>query len=207
MRFRLLALSLLGIAAAVPPAEPGLKIIDRETVPAMVIESTRYTQTDRCRVEMRALPQPGAEPLAQRLQSRGSAHIVRCDRQKLLLLNYDDRTYLTRPLLMHPTRAQVLLASLASRKPATPKPPNLLIETTTVRTGEWKAVFGYSARRVITTERHIPLDAPAGPQRETEIDGWYIDLETKPACERAPVGRVHWEAEHRRTEFLTNYPS
>lgn len=122
--------------------------------------------------------------LAHHVQRHRSASITRCDLQEIILLNYDDRTYMTGPLRMYPSRAQKFLASIASGKAPKLKSPNLLIETTTVQTGERKTAFGHSARRVITTRRQIPLDAAGGAQSETETDGSYIDLETQPLCER-----------------------
>ncbi len=53
--------------------------------------------------------------------------------------------------------------------------------------GERKDAFGHTARRVITTRRDIPLDASGGTPSRTETDGWYIDLEARPSCERSEV--------------------
>lgn len=187
MRFGLLGLSLAGIAAAVPSADPGLKIVARETFPASVVETIEYIESERARVESRVVPAPSPAAgtrLAQDTRGHRSARISRCDLQKLILLNYDDRTYMTGPLRTYPGTAQKLLVSLPSAKTPEPRSPNLLIETTTVQTGERKYAFGHSARRVITTRRHIPLDAAGGAPSETETDGWYIDLETRPSCDR-----------------------
>jgi hypothetical protein len=57
-----------------------------------------------------------------------------------------------------------------------------VIETKTVQTGERKTVFGLTARRVLTTTRRIKADGAVADV--TETDGWYVDLETRPACER-----------------------
>jgi hypothetical protein len=196
MRFGFVALSLAGIVAAASSAPPGLKIVARETSPAFIIETTEYIQSDRTRVESRVTParyHARVEPRAHERDHR-SAQIMRCDIQKTILLNYADRTYLTDPVRIYPSRAQTFLASLASANATTPKSPSLLIETTTVQTGERKTAFGHSARRVITTRRHIPLDAAGGPASETEIDGWYIDLEARPSCERPLAVSVHFVA-------------
>lgn len=45
MRFGFIGLSLAGLAAAVPSAQPGLKIIARETFPHLVVETTEYIQS------------------------------------------------------------------------------------------------------------------------------------------------------------------
>jgi hypothetical protein len=187
MRLVWLGLSLAGIVAAVPSADVGLKIVARETDSAYVVETIEYIESERARVESRMVPAPSraaGKPLAQDVQGHRSARISRCDLQKLILLNYDDRTYMTAPLRASPGTARKLLASLPSGRTPEPKAPNLLIETTTVQTGERKHAFGHTARRVITTRRHIPLDATGGAPGETETDGWYIDLETRPSCDR-----------------------
>lgn len=194
MRFGLVALSLAGIAAAVPSAEPGLKIIAHETFPASIIETKEYIQPDRTRVESRVAParsDAGGERLGHDVQGRRAAWIVRCDLQKIILLNYDDRTYMTDSLRMYPSTLQMILASIASAKATKSKSPNLLIETTTIQTGERKTAFGHSARRVLTTRRQIPLDPAGGALSETETDGWYVDLETRPSCERSDAFAVH----------------
>jgi hypothetical protein len=187
MRIGFLGLSLAGIAAAAPSAEPGLKIVARETSPSSVVQTTEYIEAERTRVESRLAPAPSHaadEPDAPEVQGYRGAQISRCDLQKIILLNYDDRTYMTAPLRSYPSTVQKALSSLPSTKTPTPKSPNLLIETTTVQTDERKYAFGYNARRTITTRRHIPLDAAGGAPSETETDGWYVDLDTRPSCER-----------------------
>jgi hypothetical protein len=188
MRLRFVGLTLAGIVAAVPSAQPGLRIVARETLPAGVIETTHYIQPTRTRVDTRIIParsDTGGESRDRGVSDHLSARIVRCDLQKLFLLDYGDRTFRIAPAQMYPSRAQVLLASIASLKAAKPRPPNLLIETTTVQTGERRSAFGFTARRVVTTRKTIPLDASAAVESETQIDGWYIDLESQPACERS----------------------
>ena len=191
MRIRFVGLTLAGIVAAVPSAQPGLRIVARETLPADVIETTHYIQPTCTRVDTRIIParsDAGGESLDRGVSDHHSARIVRCDLQKQFLLDYGDRTYRTGPVQMYPSRAQVFLASIASLKASKPRPPNLLIETTTVQTGERRSAFGFTARRVVTTRKTIPLDAAAAVENETQIDGWYIDLESQPACERSTTG-------------------
>lgn len=108
---------------------------------------------------------------------------------------------------MYPSKAQMILASIASAKATKSKAPNLLIETTTVQTGERKVAFGHAARRVITTRRHIPPDAAGGAHSETETDGWYIDLETRPSCERWDAIAVHTVLLARKASSHAGRPS
>jgi len=173
MRLAFLGLSLAGIAAAAPSAAPGLKIVTRETLPTVVVETTEYIQSDRMRVESRV--------------GHRTAQIMRCDLRKSIFLNEEAGTYTTSPLWTPPGKR---LSSLTSDSTVETRSPNLLIETTTVQTAQRKDAFGYAARRVITTRRQIPLDATAGERSESQTDGWYIDLETRPSCEREEMG-VH----------------
>ncbi len=76
-----------------------------------------------------------------------------------------------------------MLTLLRSRTQKPRPAPTRLIETTTAQTGERKTAFGYVARRVVVTRRDVPLQ-DAGAATETRTDGWYIDLETRPSCER-----------------------
>jgi hypothetical protein len=182
-----LALGLVGAVPLVQSAQPGLTIVTRETSRSSVVETTEYVQPDRSRTELHiTLAEPDAVAASADRQDHLSASIVRCDRQEIVVLNHNDRTYMTSPLETYHISLFRAFPSLLSRKPPAPKSPNLLIETTTVQTGERKNAFGYTARRVITTRRHVPLDSGGGPAHESEkIDGWYIDLETRPSCERS----------------------
>ena len=167
MRLRLVSLSIAGLAVTLPAAEPGLRIVTRETFPAGVIETADYVLPDRARTDWQMAP------------GHRSSRIVRCDLQRDILLDHRDRTYMTSSKRAHAIWMHPLFQAFGPPKMPAAKAPTLLIETTTVRTGEQKAAFGYQARRVITTERRIPLNEPADARSETEIDGWYIDLDTR----------------------------
>jgi hypothetical protein len=168
---------LLGAAPGMEP-RPGLRIVTHELYPAARHETVQYLLDDRARVEFR------------HDRDHRAASITRCDRGRLIVLNYGDRTFVSSPLGVRSTAARTVLGWLARARREPSTAPNLLIETTTVQTGERKTAFGFAARRVITTERRISLDVNAGAGSETEIDGWYIDLETQPACERLDGGRA-----------------
>ena len=56
MRLRFVGLTLAGIVAAVPSAQPGIRIVARETLRADVIETTHYIQPTRTRVDTRIIP-------------------------------------------------------------------------------------------------------------------------------------------------------
>src|SRR2546426_2089727 len=79
--------------------------------------------------------------------------IWRCDLGQISELNLDDREYHSSPLPKWPTREELQARAAKSPQPAQPKKPNLLVEISTVDTGERKELFGYTARHVITTRR------------------------------------------------------
>jgi len=185
MRRHLAALSFAGFVAAIPP-QPGLRIVVRETSGGNVDETTEYVLPDR------------AVKIWSGGQGPGAAHITRCDQGRYIALNFGDRTYMTGQLSARTAlfRSAMLAAAAGSgttgaNAPA-PKPPTLLIETTTVDTGQRKKAFGHPARRVITTRKEIPLEGSRHKRSETETDGWYIDLETRPSCEREDEGEGHY---------------
>ena len=170
MLLRFAALSLAGLAAAVPAAQPGLKIVTRERWPYSVAETTAYVQGNRSRVETR-------------VEGHETIRITLCDREQTIVLDVASRRYMSAPLQPHPSRLVLLLTSLGSRRQQPQPAPTRLIETTTVQTGERKPAFGQVARRVIITRRDVPLQG-AGTTTETRFDGWYVDVETRPSCER-----------------------
>src|SRR5215207_4948037 len=169
--FRVLALAGL-TAAGVTPAHDGLKIIASETFPAGAIETTEYVGSDRIRIESRDLSQ--ADDGATR--PHADVHIRRCDLNAVVALDLPRLTYQTWPLEMQFNAFERAAFSLRRRHAPPPGPPALIVQTTTVDTGERRIAFGYSARRVITTRRQI---APSNPEASTKTvtDGWYIDLE------------------------------
>jgi hypothetical protein len=190
MRLTITSLSLAVVVAAAPAAQPGLEIVTRETLGATIIDTTEYIGSDRSCIETRvAAARLAADGVPRNgdVEHHRSARITRCDLRKAYVLSYDDRTYMTDPLPAHPSGAHMFLASLLPAPPPTANRPDLVIETTTVRTGERKMAFGYAARRVITTRRDLPRDASGGQPGEIETDGWYIDLDTRPSCERSEL--------------------
>jgi hypothetical protein len=113
------------------------------------------------------------------------AVITRCDLKQTFHLNLDDREYVASPLQTFPTREELLARAAASGQVvvAPRREPTVLVETETVHTGERKALFGYTARHVVTTRRIIPL-ARAKRGADTSLtDGWYLDLDTRMSCE------------------------
>jgi hypothetical protein len=186
MRFVVLGLSLAGVAmgAAAGPLDR-LTIVTRETFPAGTMETTVHVASDRVREQTRMFsPDSGDRP-----ERRARVLIRRCDLNRILVLNPAERTYASH--LLQPQLSAVERFALSMGRPHNEPsgPSSLLVETTTVDTGERKMAFGYSARRVVTTRREIPSER-SDTASETVIDGWYIDLETRPSCERGASGRT-----------------
>jgi hypothetical protein len=144
--------------------------------PSDASEHTTYVQDDRSRDEF----------------DGRHAVIRRCDLGRIFSLDLTAREYEStrlvafnsRPLWFWKLRFFVTHPILALRADKT-RPPTVLVETTTVDTGERKDVFGFTARRVVMTRTHRPLTPTSEPSENT-TDGWYIDVDLRVACERSP---------------------
>jgi hypothetical protein len=152
-----------------PRAEPvqGLKIVTVEGEGGATTQVIRYVADDRSRVEYLYPP------------AMHSASITRCDRQSSFFLNYIDKSFVRSG---QPNYLSAAFRASRRKAVATSDGPPEVIETRTVQTGEQKTMFGFTARRVATTTRRIKADGTV--DGVTETDGWYIDLETRPTCER-----------------------
>ncbi|MEX1129880.1 MAG: hypothetical protein WEB50_15020 [Vicinamibacterales bacterium] len=186
MRFVFLGLSLAGVAvgATAGPLD-GLKIVTRETFPAGTMETTVYVAGDRVREQSRMFSPSSSD------RHDGRAHVLirRCDLNRILVLHPAERTYASHPLQARLSAVERFALSMGRRSHEPSATSSFVVETTTVDTGERRMAFGYSARRVLTTRRDIPSER-SGTASETVIDGWYIDLETRPSCEQRSSGRA-----------------
>ena len=190
---RLSPFLVLILALPLPQAQQtiGFKIITQDSFGAGSSETTAYYLPDRSRVEHRfSEPRPSSDGSVQTGYGPRTAIIRRCDLGKIFFLNLDSREYSesTDPAV---TMAKALAAARKARKPApsTPPKPTLRIETTTTDTGERKQMFGYTARRVIYTQKYVPLQGSSAIAQETTQDGWYIDIDTRLSCdEKYPPG-------------------
>ena len=189
MWFRFLSLSFAGVAAAATvgtaSSHDGLKIVTHETFPAGTTETTTYITDDRVRVETRRIMQVPGGPAA----GHEYVHIRRCDLNTIFVLNPAERTYEVGPLQMKLTALERFTLWFARPDHDLTGDADLVVETTTVDTGERKRAFGRPARHVITTRKDIPAERPDAAT-EMVTDGWYIDLETRTTCERRETGRA-----------------
>ena len=175
MRLFLLGWVFAGVAATVSTdaSQLGLRIVTRETFPAGARETTTYISRDRIRVESRVSSPGKSEP-------HFYVHIRRCDLNRIFILNPHERTYLAGPLQARLGGLQRFALSLGRPRKEARGTPELVVETTTVDTGERRMAFGHSARRVLTTRRE--RSGESLPARETQIDGWYIDIDGRASC-------------------------
>jgi hypothetical protein len=164
-------------------ANLGFKITIRySTNGRQTMEETQYVQGDRRRHEHRFAFGSNYGP--------SLALITRCDIGQNFELNLEDRQYVSTPIpkILSPTEIRALAAKYSGS--AAPRTPTVLIEITTVDTGERKNLFGYEARHVITTEKHTRLDGAKEDDQEDVKDGWFADIPTSVSCYPKSRGAV-----------------
>jgi hypothetical protein len=167
---------LFAVPVLARPAETGLKITVRHlSGGAPPHESTQYIAGDRRRNEYRNSSGSNFGPPL--------ALISRCDIGQNFELNLDDKQYVSAPFPHFPSETE--RQALAAKSPLPPEPltPTMLLEITTVDTGERKNLFGYEARHVITTRKQTKLNGDTDGDQESVTDGWYTDLSTALSCE------------------------
>jgi hypothetical protein len=164
-------------------ANVGLKITIRDSISGrQTMQETQYVQGDRRRDEHRFASGYNASPPL--------ASITRCDMGQNFVLNIEDKQYASTPIpkILSPTEMRAIAAKRSVS--ATPSTPTILIEITTVDTGERKKLFGYEARHVITSEKHTHLNGAKEVEQEDVRDGWFADLPTSLSCYPRSRGAV-----------------
>ena len=149
---------------------------------------TIYMLGDRKRMEFQnSEGQKKAEGSLQPIYGPRLVAITRCDLGEAFELNLDTREYTSAPYPPKAfTKEELKARGLDSPVTYASDKPTVRIETTTTDTGERKEIFGRTARRVITTRKHTPLEgARSGPQ-EMVTDAWYIDLSQRLSCDPKP---------------------
>jgi hypothetical protein len=144
-------------------------------------EETTYVQHDRSREEFRPSQGSVADDGAV-VQTFGPrlAIVRRCDLGQIFSLDLDAGDYESCRLAKFNSRFYWLRAirffvvhPWRTWKETRKRPPTVLVETTTIDTGERKDMFGFTARRVITTEQHKPLP-PSTPRCVRDDDRWVV---------------------------------
>ncbi|MDT8068324.1 MAG: hypothetical protein ROO76_09195 [Terriglobia bacterium] len=138
--------------------------------------------------------------------------IHRCDTRVLYALNPDKHEYTETQLPSPENEAKV---RQETQRKWSKGPPNLVIGTATLDTGETKPAFGHTARHYITTIKQIPAPELGQQPSEAIQDAWYLDIPDVTTCEpvsHRPGGliilRVGGEqaAEEVRPEFRYSGP-
>jgi len=186
----------------------GVKIIQRNTFSNLTSERTIYVAGDRRRMEYRNMS--GGRSVTDIRYGPRIASITRCDLGQLYEVNLDGREYSSATYPPNGLTKEQTERFGFNRQVEVPGEPTLLIETTTVDTGERKEMFERTARHVITTRKQTPLAGSQSQPQETITDGWYIDLDSRISCDWWPknahayarLGMVTSRLTAERTKFV-----
>lgn len=148
-------ITLTGIASA------DTKVKTRQTSGGQTYENTSYIKGKRQRSEMNN----GQMVVVQQCDLRRNIQIMP-QAQAYIIQPYDDATTTS------PNNT-----SRANSQPGSTTKGGVVTSTVTTKdTGERKQMFGYTARRIITTmQTESSPDACSQQKSKMEIDGWYID--------------------------------
>jgi hypothetical protein len=201
----LLFLLLLGQSDSMPPGYSiGMKItVVLNEGSSDATETIFYLQPDRSRQEI--LHKEGSQ------MKEDIAWVVRCDLR--LSFSPDSPTYDARPYpAPRVTEAQARAFGLRTTPNYRTVEPTERFETIYKDTGERKEFFGFTARHIIITTRHTPLETRQGSS-QTVQDGWYINVPLT-SCERQhaietkddPVIYPNWTVENIETITTGDVP-
>lgn len=138
-----------------------------------------YAVPDRTRIES---PASGPWPRMVMIQ--------RCDTHVMYALNLSKREYTESPM---PSPKNQSAANKEIEQKSSEGPPNLIIDTTTVDTGEAKQAFGHTAHHYITTTKMMPSAELEEQPSERVVDAWYLDIPDVMTCEadsQRPTGLI-----------------
>jgi hypothetical protein len=111
--------------------------------------------------------------------------IQRCDTRVAYVFNQQKREYME---VRMPSPEKLEQEKKTSQQKRGDGPPNLVIEITSVDTGETKQAFGHTAHHYITTTKQIPSAELGQDPSEVVEDAWYLDAPDITTCE--PTHRV-----------------
>ncbi|HEY0174203.1 MAG TPA: hypothetical protein VGB98_24520 [Pyrinomonadaceae bacterium] len=155
-----LALLLLCAATAAAEARADVKIKSRQTMQGQSYENATYIKGKR-----------------QRTESMGgqSVTIQQCDLRRDIQIMPAMKAYTVNPYQTGGAAANA--PASGTRQTVEQTKGGVVTSTVTTRdTGERKQMFGYTARRIITTiETKSSPDACTQMESRMETDGWYID--------------------------------
>src|SRR5687767_13108546 len=142
-------------------ASADTKVKSRQTSGGQTYENTSYIKGKR-----------------QRSETNNGQMIMlqQCDLRRNIQIMPQAKVYVVQPY-DEPASSNAANTSSPSDQPGTTKKGGVVTSTVTTRdTGERKQMFGYTARRIITTMvTDSSPDACSPMKNKMEIDGWYID--------------------------------
>lgn len=138
-----------------------VKVKSKQTVSGQTYEHTTYIKGKRQRTE-------------QNMGSMQTVNLTQCDLKRYVQLNPNSKTYFIN-LFNQAVEATKQTVSANSNDGVVRAGGTVTSTVTYKDTGEKKKMFGYDARRVITTmETASSPDACSPHNSKMQIDGWYI---------------------------------
>ncbi len=151
-----------------------VKIKARQTVSGQTSESTVYIKGKRMRSEQNA---GGMETI----------NLTQCDLKRSVRVMPASQTYMIDAWL--PAQNVAPTTTVEKTQAVTEKGGVITMTVTTKDTGERKQMFGYTARRIITTMESVSSpDACNQNKTKMETDGWYIDAAFALNCQTDQYG-------------------
>lgn len=156
-------MTLSGIAGA------DTKVKSRQTSGGQTYENTSYIKGKRQRTEA---------------NNGQMVMLQQCDLRRNIQMMPQAKVYVVQPY-DEPATSNAANSNSPSSQPATTRKGGVVTSTVTTRdTGERKQMFGFTARRIITTMvTDSTPDACSPLKSKMEIDGWYIDAAFALECD------------------------
>ncbi|HEX8566042.1 MAG TPA: hypothetical protein VF648_10270 [Pyrinomonadaceae bacterium] len=172
---------LLACTAFSQNAFADVKIKTRQTTQGQTYENTTYIKGKRQRTE-------------RSVGEMSMIDILMCDLKQSVQIMPQSRTYLINLWgQAEPATTQNAADKTTDRNPQTPVEKGGVITMTysSKDTGERKQMFGYTARRILTTmETESSPDACTPMKSKMQTDGWYIDFTYQLDCDSQHYAKV-----------------
>ncbi|MDQ4123843.1 MAG: DUF4412 domain-containing protein [Acidobacteriota bacterium] len=165
---------LLACTAFSQSAFADVKIKTRQTMQGQTYENTTYIKGKRQRTE-------------RNMGAMSMIDILMCDLKQSVQIMPQSRSYLIDLWGQNqPATTQNAADKTTARNPQTPveKGGVVTMTSTSKDTGERKQMFGYTARRILTTmETESSPDSCTPMKSKMQTDGWYIDFAYQLDCD------------------------
>src|SRR5688500_585393 len=156
-----IALAIACLITFAGSASADTKVKSRQTNGGQTYENTSYIKGKRQRTEM----------------NNGQMIVLQqCDLRRNIQIMPQAQAYIIQPYDDASNTSSTYTGRVDSQPTATTKGGIVTSTVTSKDTGERKQMFGYTARRIITTmETESSPDACTQMKSKMQIDGWYID--------------------------------